>query len=83
MRHHRELQPITQASFSEWKQNIITRQLFEDLEIGILNSLDSINPILSPEKAAIGYTQIYAVRGVTDNVINWTPDFLEKIDDKD
>jgi len=77
------LHPITQGSFSEWKQNIITKQLFEDLERAILNGLDQINPILHPEKAAIGYTRIYAVREVSDNIINWTPEFLEKIDDKD
>ena len=83
MRQHRGLHPITQASFSEWKQNIITKQLFEDLEVGVLNGLDSINPILNPEKAAIGYTNLYAVREVSDIIINWAPEFLEKVDDKD
>lgn len=81
MRQQRQLHPITQASFSEWKQNIITKQLHEDLESFILGQLDYINPKLDETSASLAYAALYSSRQLSDIIINWEPENLEKDED--
>ncbi len=80
LQDQRRSHPITQADFDAWRQNIITKQFFEDLE---LFPVDRANDITANDANTAGLqaAKLNGVQDTSEYFIDWTPECLEGNDD--
>ena len=71
----RQHHPITQADFDAWKQNIITKQLFEDLELALLEQIQSMRALDS--NAGLSLAKFNGMQESVQSVTDWVPETLE------
>ena len=80
LQDQRRSHPISQADYDSWRQNPITKQLLEDIDMLRFNCADSI---IARDTATAGL-QAAKYNGVQDTVEfidDWTPECLEGKDD--
>jgi len=81
LQDQRRNHPITQADFDAWRQNIITKQFFEDLE---LFPVDRANDITADNANTAGLhaAKLNGVQDTCEYFSDWTPDCLEGNEDE-
>lgn len=74
--------PISPEVFHKWRQSTVTKRLFEDLELAVI---DSFQDYLSEDSQESAIMQAMLRQGgmqMADQVIEWRPAGLE-VDDED
>lgn len=74
-RHSRE--PITQDEYDEWRQNDVTKRLFDDLELSVLDSFQNYLPVDEPGETAMVAMLKQGGAQMVENVLDWSPAGVE------
>ena len=78
LRDRRQSHPISQADFTAWRENIITQQLYEDVELFLIECAEEMRA-LSADTAGLQLGKYDGVRLASDFVFDWQPEELEVI----
>jgi hypothetical protein len=76
-------QPISQEQFNKWRRMNVTRRLFEELELSVLDSFQDYLPIDSVDNVALKAAERQGAAGMADNVLDWSPAGVEASSDED
>lgn len=74
--------PITQGQYDRWLASSVTRRLFEDLELAVLDSFQDYLPEDKPDEIATLAMLRQGASQMVEIVLDWEPKGLEKEDDK-
>lgn len=80
-RHSRE--PITQDEYDEWRQSDVTKRLFEDLELSVLDSFQDYLPDGDPGVTAMAAMLRQGGAQMVEKVLDWSPAGAEGVSDED
>lgn len=72
--------PISQESYSKWRSSSVTKRLFEDLELAVIDSYQDY----LPDEPNLAFSLAKTREGeslMVEKVLDWTPTGLEKDDD--
>ena len=83
MNERRSKRPISQEAFHKWKNQTITKRLFEDIELGVFNSLLDDLPEESVDAAAMQAMLRQGGRQMAERVLEWAPEGCEVDEDAD
>lgn len=80
-RHSKE--PITQDEYDEWRQNDVTKRLFDDLELSVLDSFQDWLPDDNQDAAAMAAMLRQGGAQMVERVLDWSPAGVEGPNDED
>lgn len=74
--------PITQGQYDRWLASSVTRRLFEDLELSVLDSFQDYLPDDTIGKTAMQAMLRQGAAQMVEEVLDWEPKGLEQEDDE-
>lgn len=75
--------PISQSQFNKWRRMNVTRRLFEELELSVLDKFQDYLPEDSVEGAAMLSMLRQGAAQTVEIVLDWAPAGLESDDNDD
>ena len=76
LQQRRESHQISKADFESWKSNIITLQLFEDLEILAIEKAEEVCA-RDANTAGLQAAKLNGIQDTMNYAVDWMPDYLE------
>jgi len=83
MNERRSKRPVSPEAFHKWKNQTITKRLFEDIELGVFDSLLDDLPEDSVDAAAMQAMLRQGGRKMAETILEWTPEGCEVDEDAD
>ncbi len=75
--------PISQEVYSKWRSSAVTKRLFEDLELAVINSFQDYLPEDSRDGIVIQSMLRQGEMAMVEQVLDWKPTGLEDMHDED
>lgn len=76
--------PISQEAYNKWRNSTVTKRLFEDLELSVIDSFqDYVTENSTPEKILIEVGKRDGASQMVEQVLDWSPDGVEGPNDED
>ena len=75
--------PISQEAYSKWLNATVTKRLFEDLELSVIDSFQDYLPEDSVDSAAMQAMVRQGAAQMVERVLDWAPKGLEIADDEE
>jgi hypothetical protein len=74
--------PVSQESYSKWRNSTVTRRLFEDLELAVVDSFQDYLPD-SPDEIIIQSMLRQGGAQMVERVLDWSPAGVDGPNDED
>jgi len=75
-------QAISQEAYNKWLRNGVTRRLFEDLELGVIDSFQDWLPN-DPNEALCVAKEREGASKLVDTILDWSPAGVEGPNDEE
>ena len=75
--------PISPEAYNKWRNSTVTRRLFEDLELAVIDSFQDYLPEDSIDSAAMTAMLRQGAMKMVDMVLDWSPKGVEGPNDED
>ena len=75
--------PISQEAFNKWRHSTVTKRLFEDLELSVIDSFQDYLPEDNQDKAMITAMLRQGAAQAIERVLDWSPSGVEGANDED
>jgi len=83
MKGRRNKRPISLEQFNKWKNQTITKRLFEDIEVGVFESLLDDLPDETSDAAAMQAMLRQGGRKMAEEILDWAPEGCGVDEDED
>ena len=81
-RHNKR--PISQELYNKWLHSTVTRRLFEDLELSVIDTYqDYVTENNTPEEILIEVAKRDGASQMVEQVLDWSPKGVEGPNDED
>lgn len=75
--------PISQEAYSKWRNSAVTKRLFEDLELAVIDSFQDYLPEDSNDQALTVAMIRQGEAKMIERVLDWSPAGVEGPNDED
>ena len=75
--------PISQEAYHKWRNSTVTKRLFEDLELAVIDSFQDYLPEDSVQTVAMTAMLRQGAMQMVEKVIDWSPKGVEGPSDED
>ena len=77
-------QPISQEAYNMWRSLVVTKRLFEDLELAVVDKFrEYIDEQQNSDYVAMKVMKREGAAEMVEAVLDWTPPGLEGLNDED
>ena len=76
-------QPISQDQYNKWRRMNVTKRLFEDIELFVIDNLQDYLPTDSVDKVALQSMLRQGRAEMAEHVLDWVPSGVVEDDDED
>ena len=83
LNERRSKRPISQEAFHKWKNQTITKRLFEDIELGVFSSFLDDLPEDDPDAALTQAMLRQGGKQLAESILEWAPEGCEVSEDED
>ena len=75
--------PISKGSYERWQASAVTKRLFEDLELAVIDSFQDYLPENNTDEVVIDAMLRQGAAQIVERVLDWAPSGLTEDDDGD
>ncbi len=83
MNDRRSKRPISPEAFHKWKNQTITKRLFEDIELGVFDSLLDDLPEYDTNAIVAQAMLRQGGKKMAESILDWAPEGCEVSEDED
>ena len=75
--------PISQEAYNKWRHSTVTKRLFEDLELSVIDSFQDYLPEVDANDVAMQAMLRQGATKIVEQVLDWSPKGVEGPNDEE